>query len=53
MGLQYRRRIRLTRRTRANVSRSGVSLSHRRGRATVNTRGGFWFRIAKGLFWRS
>jgi hypothetical protein len=54
MGLQYRRRVRIGhgRNTWVNVSKSGVSVSHRRGRTTVNTRGSFWVRVTKGLFYR-
>lgn len=50
MGLHYRRRERLGRRTWANVSGSGVSLSHRlTDRITVNSRGRLSVRLLPGL----
>lgn len=54
MGIQYRRRVRLGSRgnTWLNLSKSGVSVSHRRGRATVNTRGNAFVRLHRGLFYR-
>lgn len=52
MGLYFRRRTRLTRRSWLNWSRSGVSVSHRRGPVTVNSRGRVTVRLARGLGWR-
>lgn len=53
MGLQYRRRVPLRKgRAWLNLSGSGVSASVRAGRITANTRGGFWVRLARGLFYR-
>lgn len=52
MGFQYRRRIRVGNHSWVNLSKSGASLSHRRGRVTVNTHRGFWVRIARGFFYR-
>lgn len=53
MGLIFRKRIRLTENVWLNVSRSGISLSVRKGRVTVNSRGSLWVRIARGLTHRS
>lgn len=49
MGFQYRRRVQTGRGSWLNVSRSGISASKRKGRVTVNTRGGGSIRIMKGL----
>ncbi len=51
MGLIFRRRIGLGRLW-ANLSRSGVSVSGRRGPFTVNSRGGWSVRLGRGLSWR-
>lgn len=53
MGLNYRRRVHLGRNTWLNLSGSGVSVSHRKGRTTFNSRGSVWVRLFRGLFWRS
>lgn len=52
MGISYRRRFRLGRGTSLNVSNSGVSVSKRVGRVSVNSRGGISIRILPGLVWR-
>lgn len=52
MGFYFRRRTRAGRRTWLNWSKSGVSLSHRRGPVTVNTRGRVTLRLGKGIGWR-
>lgn len=52
MPLVYRRTKRLGRRTRANVSTGGVSLSHSRGPVTVSSRGNVSIRLFPGLSWR-
>ena len=52
MGLVYRRTKRLGKGTRANVSKSGVSLSHRRGPVTLNSRGRGSIRLLRGLSFR-
>lgn len=49
MGLIFNRRKKIGRRTTANFSRSGVSLSRRMGPITVNSRGRATIRLAKGL----
>jgi hypothetical protein len=53
MGLQFRRRTR-GKRAWLNFSKSGVSLSVKpHSRVTLNSRGGVWVRLMKGVFWRS
>jgi hypothetical protein len=57
MGFYIRRRVPLGKRTWVNVSKSGVSASHRRVNrrgqtVTVNTRGNVWIKIARGFGYR-
>lgn len=52
MGLVFNKSGKVTERTRWNLSFSGLSLSHKRGRLTLNTRGRSNFRVAKGLNFR-
>jgi hypothetical protein len=53
MGLYIRRRIPVKHRnTWINVSKSGLSVSKRVGRVTVNSRGSVWVRLLKGVAWR-
>lgn len=52
MGFTYRRRKSLGSGSWLNVSKRGASVSKRIGRATLNSRGGGSFRIAKGLSFR-
>ena len=52
MGISFRRRISLSPRTWLNLSTRGVSVSHRRGRVTVNSRGSVWVRLLRGLTYR-
>lgn len=52
MGLQYRRRVTLGDGTYVNLSKSGASVSKRRGRFTVSSRGRVAVRLFKGLRWR-
>lgn len=52
MGLVYRRRKRIGRRTHANASATGASISQRYGRVTVNSRGRGSVRLARGFSWR-
>jgi hypothetical protein len=53
MSLVFRRRVKLDDHTAANVSRKGVSISHRRGRVSINSRGRLSVRLFRGLSWRS
>lgn len=52
MGFIWRKRVGLTPNSWLNLSKSGVSASHRRGPVTVNTRGRGSIRIFKGLSYR-
>ena len=52
MGLIFRRRVRVGRDSWANVSGSGVSVSKRVGRVTVNSRGRATVRLGRGISWR-
>lgn len=52
MGFYFRRRLRLRRGAWLNLSRSGISLSKRAGRVTVNSRGRYWARLGGGLYAR-
>ncbi len=49
MNLLFRRRVPISRNSWANVSRSGVSVSRRVGRVTLNSRGGARLRLGKGF----
>lgn len=51
MGLSYRRSVRVGRRSRANVSARGVSLSRRAGPVSVSTRGRGSLRLGRGFRW--
>ena len=52
MALQFQKRKTLTKGTRANISKSGVSLSHTKGPLTVSSRGRASIRLAPGFSWR-
>jgi len=52
MGLIIRKRVKLDPTTAVNVSKSGVSVSKKLGRVTVNSRGRVTVRIAPGISWR-
>lgn len=52
MGLIVRRRIRAGRNSWVNVSGRGASGSFRRGPLTVNTRGRYSIRLARGVSYR-
>jgi hypothetical protein len=49
MGLIFRKTIKLGKKTRLNVSKSGVSASRKAGPLTVNSRGRITIRLGKGL----
>jgi Protein of unknown function (DUF4236) len=53
MGLVFRRRSRLTPRSRLNYGTGGASVSYRLGPLTVNSRGRVSLRLGRGLSWRS
>jgi hypothetical protein len=52
MPLVWRRAIRMGRRSRLNLSKSGASLSHRRGPVTINSRKRESIRQPFGLSYR-
>lgn len=52
MGFYVRRTKKVGKRGRVNVSKSGVSYSHKLGPVTVNTRGGINIRLGKGFGFR-
>jgi hypothetical protein len=49
MPLVFRRRVRLDDNTHANISGHGVSISKRRGRVTVSSKGRVSVRVLRGL----
>ena len=49
MKLLFRRRVPLSRNSWANLSTSGVSVSRRLGRLTLNSRAGARLRLGKGF----
>jgi hypothetical protein len=51
-GLIFRRRVKLDDNTTANFSKTGASISHRRNRLTVNSRGRYSVRVMRGLSFR-
>lgn len=52
MPLVWRKSLRVGRRSRLNLSRSGVSLSRRQGPVTLNSRGRGSIRLPFGLSYR-
>ncbi|QOD05797.1 DUF4236 domain-containing protein [Pseudarthrobacter sp. BIM B-2242] len=52
MGLSFRKTIKLGKKTRLNVSKSGITASRKAGPVTVNSRGRITIRLGKGLTWR-
>lgn len=52
MGFSFQRRRRIGRNTFVNASKSGVSVSRRAGRATINSKGRVTFNFGHGLRWR-
>ncbi|MGF0347643.1 DUF4236 domain-containing protein [Rhodococcus sp. IEGM1300] len=55
MGLRYSKKIRISRNLTLNISKSGLSLTVRKGKGGVNiSKRGImpFFNIGKGFFWR-
>ena len=52
VGLSFRKTIKLGKKTRLNVSRSGITASRKAGPVTVNSRGRVTIRLGKGFTWR-
>ncbi|UIJ35083.1 DUF4236 domain-containing protein [Allobranchiibius sp. GilTou73] len=53
MAFSFQKRRRVGPKTWLNVSKSGLSASHRAGRVTVNSRGRINVNLGRGLRWRS
>lgn len=49
MGLIFRRTKKIGKNTRLNISKTGASVSHRKGPVTVNSRGKATIRLGKGI----
>lgn len=52
MGLSWRKRRALSKRSAVNLSTSGASVSARRGRVSVSSRGRVSVRLGRGFSWR-
>jgi hypothetical protein len=52
MGLSFRKTIKLGKKARLNVSKSGISASRKAGPVRANSRGRITIRLGKGLTWR-
>jgi hypothetical protein len=52
MGFSYRKSVRAGKGRRVNLSKSGASVSQSVGPVTVNSRGRFSVRLARGLSYR-
>ena len=52
MGFTFQRRKKITNGTNLNVSKSGASVSKKKGPVTMNSRGRGSVRVAKGLSFR-
>ena len=52
MSLVWRKTVKVGRRTRVNLSKTGASVSHRRGPVTLNSRGAVSIRLPFGLSYR-
>lgn len=52
MPFSYRKRVKLGRGLFGNISGNGASISRRKGRVTVSSRGRFSVRLLRGLSWR-
>ena len=53
MGISYRKRIKIGNSTFLNVSKSGISISQKVGRITVNSRGTTTINLGKGVTYRT
>lgn len=52
MGFTFRKRIRLGKTTGLNVSKSGLSVSKKAGRVTMNSKGRGSVKLGKGISYR-
>lgn len=53
MGISYRKRIKIGNHIFLNISKSGVSISLKIGKATINTRGTTTFNFGNGITYRT
>ena len=53
MGFSYRKRIKIGNGTFLNISKSGVSVSKKVGKTTINSRGKITVNLGKGITYRT
>ena len=53
MGFSYRKRIKIGNGTFLNISKSGVSVSQKVGKTTINSRGKITVNLGKGITYRT
>lgn len=53
MGISYRKRIKIGDGTFVNISKSGISISQKVGKTTVNSRGTMTVNLGNGLTYRT
>lgn len=53
MGISYRKRIKIGDGTYLNISKSGISVSQKVGRATINSRGTATINLGNGVTYRT
>ncbi len=53
MGISYRKRIKIGDDTFLNISKSGVSVSQKVGKATINSRGTTTVNLGNGVIYRT
>lgn len=53
MGISYRKRIKIGDGTFLNISKSGVSVSKKLGKATFNSKGTTTFNLGNGITYRT
>jgi len=52
MGISYRKRIKIGKNTYVNLSKSGVSISQKVGKTTINSRGQVTVNLGNGIVYR-
>ena len=53
MGISYRKRIKIGDDTYLNISKSGISVSKKVGKATINSRGTTTINLGNGITYRT
>lgn len=53
MGISYRKRIKIGKRTFVNISKSGISISLKIGEVTINSRGRATVNLGNGVTYRT